>query len=193
MPPFVELHDRPRIAYWRCPPIRCDAFEVAFALATLSATLQIVESIRQRRKSFHGVPIARRQVEQRRVKPLRFSRSPTVAPDGHGKQNSGCKSSARRRVEAVENGTSLNIMEIGGSGASTVLLLICCYFGSPGRCVPVTLAHIRAEASSSRPMPDAASSETSAARQPQPTGNFAERAMSDDAEVFTKISTLRGA
>src|SRR4051812_50006448 len=37
------------------------------------------------------------------------------------------------------------------------LWLFCRYFGSPGRCVPVTLAYIRAtEASSSRPMPEAA-------------------------------------
>src|ERR1700692_2493413 len=54
------------------------------------------------------------------------------------------------------------------------------YFGSPGRCVPVTRAYIRAtEASSSRPMPEAAVIRNiCSAAAATGTGNLAVRAMS---------------
>src|ERR1700676_1889181 len=87
--------------------------------------------------------------------------------------------------------------EIGGETRHRLSSCVQLGFGSPGRCVPVTRAYIRAtEASSSRPMPEAAVIKNiCSAAAATGTGNLAVRAMSwMMPRSLTKISTaLRGA
>ena len=107
------------------------------------------------------------------------------------------KARLRRRVKTVEErNLGEHHGEIGGETGHGMSSCSLAYFGSPGNFVPVTRAYIRAtEASSSRPMPDAAVIRNiCSAAAATGTGNLAVRAMSwMMPRSFTKISTaLRG-
>ena len=105
---FVELFDRPRIAAigdarHQMQPL--DAGCLRVRQRRLKASLQIVEAIRQRGKAFFaGVPIARRQVEQRLRQAVAFQPfADGICRMVIGKQEfDGRKARVGRRVEAVE-------------------------------------------------------------------------------------------
>src|ERR1700682_3314178 len=178
-----------------------DAGRLRIGQRRLNTLLQVGKTIRQRRKTlFAGVPIAWRQVEQR------LGQAVAAQPLANGlrgmfigkQEFNGRESRPGRFGKAVEEWHFVeHHAEIGGeTGHRLSSFFVHGYFGSPGKCVPVTRAYIRAtEASSSRPMPEAAVIKNiCSAAAATGTGNLADRAMSwTMPRSLTKISTaLRG-
>src|SRR5882672_3556147 len=178
-----------------------DACRLRVRQRGMQALLQIGKAIGQRGKTLlTRAPIARRQIEQRLgqaigLQPLADLIGGMVV---RKQKLHGSESGLRRGFKTVEERDfGEHHGEIGGeTGHRLSSFFVRSYFGSPGKCVPVTRAYMRAtEASSSRPMPEAAVIRNiCSAAAATGTGNFAVRAMSwMMPRSFTNISTaLRG-
>src|SRR3954453_11002261 len=192
---FVERLDRDALATvgdarHQMQPL--DAGRLGVGKRGLQARLELGESRRECRKALlAGIPIARRQVEQRLSQAVALE--PLADRLGRmliGKEKlDGSEAGCRSGVEAVEERhLGEHHREIGGkAGHGNPLVYL-----SPGSLTPVTCAYIRAtDASSSRPMPaaDVIKNIWSAAAETG-TGNLALRAMSwMMPRSLTKIST----